>query len=56
MTRCRAEIRTYHLPNNERMRYVLCNSHEYEKCAHLTSQRSAQMNNFLIIIILENKE
>ena len=28
MTRCRVEIQTYHLPDNERMRYVL--SHDCE--------------------------
>ena len=29
MTRCRTEIRTYHLPDDERMCYVLSYSHGY---------------------------
>ena len=30
MTRCRAEIRTYYLPDEERMRYVLSHGRGYK--------------------------
>ncbi len=49
MTLCRAEIRTYYLPDNERMRNVLCKSRGYAMYCREFNFHVAQKNNQIII-------
>ena len=41
MTRCLTEIQTYHLPEDERMRYVLSQGHGLLKSTNLSGKESA---------------
>ena len=43
MTRCLTEIRTYHLPDDEQMRYVLGHGHGLLKSTNLSGKESARI-------------
>ena len=50
MTRCRAEIQTYHLSGDERMRYVLSYGRRTELLQHINKYQNTKINKYQNIL------